>query len=448
MRAATDASHTRVPPLRAGLGGMLALAGFVAGFVAALGGCVSRQPAELSAMLGARIPAAGEAGQPAEARRALIDHDAWPRRLALSDLFDPTIEVALIAAPGSGTPEERQAIGHVGMGRLDRVDVDQLADPEILRSLREKRGFREWLVFQTYLRSFDIDLSLAAEVMIPEELRDRRHRLVEISETSFAIHMPEGTPRGLVVQLTNLAGNTEWERQLTDTFRNRGWAVLSTFVPDGWALGTVLRVDASDDPASTGRALARAIDDRLAEWAYGVEAVLAYLRTHYPQIPPAPIVGVGSSAGAISLPAVAARIDRPFDATVLIGGGVDALDVLRRTSLGNTPLRIEYVGGRAPSAAQWRAIHAAYLDSVRLDGVYTVESLRGRPALLLHAAWDRIVDARCGDALWEALGRPERWTYQAGHLGLFLFWLPREADRVADWVDAVVEGAERSAAAR
>lgn len=366
------------------------------------------------------------------------DAAIWPRRHRLADLFEGDIEVALVAAPGSGPPEERHFIGHAGVGRLERVEVDRLADPEVLRQLREERGFREWLVFQTCVRYADVDPIPYGLVVPSQEALKKRYRLVEISETSFAIHLPAATPRGLVVQMTNLAGNTEWERQLTETFRSRGWAVLSTFVPDGWALDTELKVDAAADPVATGKALARAIDDRLAEWAYGVEAVLDYMAANYPQVPQRPVVGIGSSAGAISLPAVATRLGRAFDATVLIGGGIDGLEVLRRTTLGNTPLRLEWAGGRLPTEAVWAQIRAAYVDAVRLDGVHTVAQLRGSPVLLLHAAWDRIVDARCGDALWEAIGRPERWTYQAGHLGLFIFWLPREADRVADWVDAAV----------
>ena len=58
--------------------------------------------------------------------------------------------------------------------------------------------------------------------------------------------------------------------------------------------------------------------------------------------------------------------------------------------------------------------------------------------LLLHAAFDRIVPASTGDELYRRSGRPERWTYPLGHLGLF-WWLPTQASRITAWVDDAVD---------
>ncbi|MFO0874479.1 MAG: hypothetical protein U0575_10980 [Phycisphaerales bacterium] len=393
--------------------------------VLSLCGCVVREPGDVVSMAGSNPP-------------PRMHDDAWPKRYAPPDVFDDRCEVALLAPPRGAPPEERTPIGSAGLGTLWRIDVEKLADPRDLAQLREKRGFREWLVFQTYLGWAETTLAMVPPREIGPETPRSPVRIVEISETSFAIYLPDGPPRGLVVQMTNLAGNTEWERKLTEEFRARGWAVLSTFVPDGWAFGEYLQLDRDDDPAVLGERIAAAIDDRFAEWAYGVEAVLDYMRSEYPEVPQAPMVGLGSSAGAIALPAVAARLSRPFSATVVIGGGIDALRILRTTTLAATPLHLDWKDERRPTDAQWDAIQAAYLEHTNLDGAKTAPYLRDHPVLMLQGAWDRIVDSRCGDALWEALGRPERWTYQAGHLGLFFFWLPMETGKIGAWVDAKV----------
>lgn len=403
----------------------------------ALAACVTRQPPD--------VQFRNSRSRVAPPR---VSESAWPRRYEPREVFDEGCEVVLVGSPRGSPPEERTPLGGAGVGTLWRIDVEELAEAKDLERLRRERGFREWLVFQTYLGWYETTLALptqqAAKRAGPAQ---RAHadagtsmRLVEISETSFAIYEPKSTPRGLVVQLTNLAGNTDWERAITEEFRLRGWAVLSTFVPDGWALDECLELDAKDDPATLGVRLAAAIDDRFAEWAYGVEAVLEYMRTAYPEIPQSPLVAVGSSAGAIAVPAVAARLSQPFEATVVVGGGVNALSILRNTTLAATPLRLCWDDDRRPSDAQWEAIERVYLEHSQLDGLKTATYLRDHPVLILQGAHDRIVDAACGDALWEVLGRPERWSYQAGHLGLFFFWLPMETAKIADWVDANVGG--------
>jgi hypothetical protein len=56
---------------------------------------------------------------------------------------------------------------------------------------------------------------------------------------------------------------------------------------------------------------------------------------------------------------------------------------------------------------------------------------------MLSGELDLIVPAHTGDLLYNALGRPERWRYPAGHIVLFL-GLPLQADRVVNWIEGVV----------
>lgn len=443
-------------------------------FVSCGSGCVSRQPAASPVGRveagGDRLAASersadgdrsdGTTGETAPwARRseastgaghlvAPLPDDAWPVRIPTATLHRSDRQIVLMSAE-TAPPQERSAIGPMGVGELYRVDVARIASAGNLERVRRERGFLEWLVFQTNLKCF-VNCEVGVLGLDEAEAGGAGAGpadLIEISETSFAIYLPKGPPRGLVLQLTNLSGNTEWEKRVTEAFHRDGWAVLTSFVPDGWAFSDRLMLDRAAPPEEIGTLLAQALDDRLAEWAYGVEAVLEYMRAQHPAIPQTPLVGVGSSAGALSLPAVAARLvgrrGRAFDATVLIGGGVDGLSVLRDTALQSTPLRLRWADDKHPDARTWARIREAYLRSARLDGYATATYLRGAPVLLLHAAYDRIVSAECGDALWEILGRPERWTYQTGHLGLFIFWVPLEIDRIVRWVDDAVSPGPR-----
>src|SRR5690606_31232761 len=80
-------------------------------------------------------------------------------------------------------------------------------------------------------------------------------------------------------------------------------------------------------------------------------------------------------------------------------------------------------------------LSAAYLEMSQLDPYHTALALRATPTLMLHAALDKIVPARCGRLLYERLGKPERWTFWIGHS--LLFWrLPAYAGSIASWVDA------------
>jgi len=377
--------------------------------------------------------------------------EAWPVRLPMpAQNGDGDAPLVHLILPAQRAPDRREQIGPRGLGIVQRVLVEQLTDTTSLERLQRDQGFVEWLVVQT-LRSELTPVMTADGALVPGERvepddeggarvesRTPRFRLFEGAETSFALYLPESSPRGLVVQMTNLAGNTGWERRMTQSFRAAGWAVLSTFMPDGWALASNQQIDATDDPEELGRRIAALVDDRLAEWAYGVEAVLEDLAIRRPELTQRPLVGIGSSVGAVAMPAVSARLERPFDALVLAAGGADTLEILRSTTMGIAASPLRWRDGRRPTTDAWRRIGAAYRDATRLDALHTARLLRGSPVLQLHADWDSIVPAATGELLWESLGRPERWRYRSGHVGLLVFWLPNESKRVVEWVDGAV----------
>src|SRR5262245_40848531 len=151
--------------------------------------CIARQPAR------GPLPSGGAFTAPAP--------DAWPARTEPSRYdSDQRDALTLLVSPVNGPPNERDFVCDAGLGRLWRVRVDELSDAGALARLRREGGFVEWLVFQTYLgASEDANpgdtVTISTTTHIP---KDSTVRLVEVSETSFALYMPKETPKGLVLQ--------------------------------------------------------------------------------------------------------------------------------------------------------------------------------------------------------------------------------------------------------
>ncbi len=185
------------------------------------------------------------------------------------------------------------------------------------------------------------------------------------------------------------------------------------------------------------RTIASAIDDTLAENAYAAEAALRYLASNRPDVPVRPLVVVGFSAGAIATPTVVARLDArpegPVDAAVLIGGGVNALDIALRSELVKRSIPVMRDGKEMPREALL-VLRDPYLQASRLDPYHTAMLLRGRPVLQAHGRADTWVPASSGELLYERLGRPDQLVMSGGHELLFYF-LPDKAEFIADWVE-------------
>lgn len=270
--------------------------------------------------------------------------------------------------------------------------------------------------------------------------------------TRLALFEPEGPARGLVVHLTGLTGMHP-ERSIIRGLTEAGWAVLSVEPPNVGLRPSRHRVfhlisvnivteqsgaapQHTMTPAAPASLVAfiaeGAVTQYLAELAYAVEAGLDALATDRPELAQRPLVLAGFSMGAIALPAVAARLEgRGIDAAVLAGGGANILYIARESSLG-VGLRAS-IDGRALSESELRDVERTYAQLARLDPLNAADALAGVPVLMLHAQFDRIVPSSAGELLYDSLGRPERWTYPAGHLGLY-WLLGTQADDIARWI--------------
>ncbi|MHC5022550.1 MAG: alpha/beta hydrolase [Planctomycetota bacterium] len=393
----------------------------------ALGGCVARTPADPGRALTAPPAALAASDWPSRSVR--------PYRPVSGDEPGPCLF--------AGGPEkmrvrfDRRPVETECEGRYGTGCVHSLRYPEELQA--EAASFRhefEVLVFGSWrLRPVEIVTKSSVSQL---SFSERMDTLVFIHTAA------RESPRGLVIHLTSIAGLNRQEATVVEALRDRGWAVVSIVSPrvDRFPSNAV-HLDLADGIEACGSTLAVELDDRIAEWVYAIEAMVAYLRQRRSDIPLHPLVVVGCSAGALQLPALAARHPGAIDAAVLVGGGADFIDVIRNTDLPDDFLR-DRVGfsvrwtGRAPNRQQWDAIQAEYLSRSRLDPYHSARYLSATPVLMLHARHDAIVPARSGERLYQQLGRPERWTYGLGHVGLF-WWLPNEAARIADWIDQVVD---------
>lgn len=276
----------------------------------------------------------------------------------------------------------------------------------------------------------------------PEARVNRKSRrapwAVNLRGTWLRLDEPlSGSPRGLVVHLTSYGGY-RFEKPVIQEMRERGWAVLwvdsSTVKPET----TRVDVDTQDLDSAADR-LAQNISDRVSEIAYAVEAALEYLEAERPDIPQSPTILMGYSAGALASPTVAALLPDRFDAAVMVGGGANLLDISQRSVLTDGGLKLNWTRG-TPSTYDQQRLQELYLQACPLDPYWTAQSLRGKPVLLLHAVFDRIVPAANGDLLYEQLGRPERMNFLLGHELLFLR-LGAQSRMLADWVDDAAAGA-------
>ena len=250
-------------------------------------------------------------------------------------------------------------------------------------------------------------------------------------------------PRGLVIYLASIMLISDEEKAFIRQLQKRGWNVIAItpsidlFAKDRW--------DQEWDLSQLNQyasLMAYEIDNHLVETAYATEAVLAYLHQKNPSWVRGPHVVIGASAGALAAPVLIKRLEG-VDAAVYVGGGANVPEIALESSIRIYRPKILMSEKGSPTrhrASRENAIQRLKelaLQRSQIDPLKIAPTLPPVPTLMLSGELDRIVPAHTGDLLYNALGRPERWRYPAGHIALFL-GLPLQANRVIDWIEAVV----------
>jgi|GEM_PF-3476323 len=177
-------------------------------------------------------------------------------------------------------------------------------------------------------------------------------------------------------------------------------------------------------------------DDAIGQYALAHAAALTFVQTSAKELAGKPLVVVGCSLGSLMTPALLTKLTLPVAACVMVGSGGNLLQITgsRWEDYFYSRARTGRPHALSVPASKRIALRKAYLQAATLDPLTCADALRKQPLLMIHAAWDRIVDASLGDQLWEAAGRPERWVANKGHIRLFLT-LRFHADEIVDWIE-------------
>lgn len=280
----------------------------------------------------------------------------------------------------------------------------------------------------------DIDPDDGIDPDIDESIVPRVLELEEQKAAAYKLLKPMDNKRPFAEQIAERRNDPvqkEADRLLAESMRLRNPPLL-------------LRTRADVEPLA--HLLAKEIDRTLGRNSLAVEAILDALHTLHPGTRDLPTVVVGFSAGALSTPAVVARLRDKISAAVMIGGAANLVEVGARSTFydGGITLETRPLLPDEPSDNKTRRnrppddlVHqlgARYLELARLDPYHTAAALRGMPVLQVHAIWDTWVPADLGELLYERLGHPDRLWHTGGH-GMLFYFLPGQAAWISDWLD-------------
>lgn len=271
---------------------------------------------------------------------------------------------------------------------------------------------------------------------------DRAVRDLTAEGVGIGLPPPPASPiapraRGLVVYL-NGELSSEYERPLLDTLESRGWAIIHVnTVTTGGRADEPIPVMTDSELTRAALTIGERIDQALAENAYAVEAALAYCAEHRTDLPQRPVILVGCAAGAMAVPAVAARLGDRVDAAILVGGGANMLDISQRSESDDGGIKLDW-GEERPSADRYTELLLQYLACTKLDPFHTAPYLLDRPVLVVHAVFDAVVPASAGLLLYDRLGQPDRLRFSGGHTAMFYF-MDANAPKIATWLDRAIQ---------
>jgi hypothetical protein len=257
-----------------------------------------------------------------------------------------------------------------------------------------------------------------------------------LQRTWFAFYQPkEGNLRGVALVMPGLFNTPEPViDHVVAQLGGRGWGVLRMMAqPSRFTEVASFDLDPDHLDASAAR-VAGSMEDRVAECAYSAQAAFDHLLAQHPGLAALPRIAVGMSGGAMTLPSVVAREPEKYAGAVLIAGGADLYAITSESNYRAMIGTLTYTWTRPPTDAEKDQFDRLYLEHAPLDSYHTAAALRGKPVLMIHGTHDGAVPARLGDLLWERLGRPERWSEEAGHEEVFMR-LPQKSGRLLDWLD-------------
>ena len=271
---------------------------------------------------------------------------------------------------------------------------------------------------------------------------------LELERTWFTYRTPrsEQDSIGTILLMPGMFGTPEPVIDGVERyFRAKGWSVLRMLShPSRFTQRKQFGVPPGSE-AFIAQRIAEMFDTRTAEAAYAASSAMRYVHTKYQDDAEKPVVLLGMSGGAMILPTVYSFDPSLYSGGVLIAGGGNFLEINIRSNYAKWIDAIDLDADpsepeiQKPEKEQLQELSNLYMTMSKLDSLHTAESMRGVPVLMLHASSDKAVPASTGDALFEALGKPERWVYPVGHELIFA-GLPLQTTKIESWVREQVLG--------
>ncbi|MBC8202281.1 MAG: alpha/beta hydrolase [Planctomycetes bacterium] len=227
--------------------------------------------------------------------------------------------------------------------------------------------------------------------------------------------------RGLAFVYCGLGGLQHASKILGNELLENGWAIVYVYTvlnaPKFQTNILLIEENAAEE-------IVRLFDKKYCQVITATKSIRQIVEEKIPQVQSLPLVLLGISAGALNTPAVYHELQNEVDAVVLIAGGANMFEIVRNgafTKWNFSKMFTPYIDDRE------------YLATPSRDPYFLAPELPEN-TLLVHARWDKIVPAKNGDLLWERAGKPERWVFSGGHLGLFMTF-DWHADDIVEWID-------------
>ncbi|MBL6997972.1 MAG: hypothetical protein ISR75_05995 [Phycisphaerales bacterium] len=239
-------------------------------------------------------------------------------------------------------------------------------------------------------------------------------------------------PKGLAYILCGLGGMQHSSKTLGRELLNNGWAVVYLYtvlnVPD-YKMEVPLE---GVDPVLSAIEI---FESKYCQVITATKAIRKRMEEQLPSLVRAPLVLIGISAGALNTPALFNELQDEVDAVVLVAGGANLFEITQDGVFTNW--KFTNNNGNRFSNEELDAMNEQYLATPSRDPYFLAQTLSHDNTLIIHAKWDKVVPSENGDLLWERAGKPERWIYPSGHLGLFMTF-GSHAPEIAQWIDSKV----------
>jgi hypothetical protein len=236
-------------------------------------------------------------------------------------------------------------------------------------------------------------------------------------------------PRGLAMILCGLGGMQHSSRTLGSELLQDNWAVVYLY--------TVLNVPKyrmkvklmGENPVD---AAIEIFDKKYCQVIAASKAIRTRMEHQLPSLQNAPLALIGISAGALNTPALYHELQDEVDVVILVAGGANMFDIVQYGAFTNWKFT-DYEGDTF-SPKELQSMNNTFLNTPSRDAYFLAPGLPHDKTLIIHAKWDAVVPAENGDILWERAGKPERWVYPSGHLGLFMTFDWHSPD-IVQWLD-------------